>query len=146
MNFVPENVGEGDALPDLILPPLDRATLALFAGASGDHHPIHIDIDYAREAGMPDVFAHGMLVMAWLGRLVTDWAPQERLRSFGARFVGITHLGNIIRCSGKVAQILEQNGERVARLELTASNQFGQQKVIGHATISLAPLVETPKA
>ena len=45
--------------------------LALFAGASGDHNPIHIDIDFARKAGMPDVFAHGMLSMAWLGRLLT---------------------------------------------------------------------------
>ncbi len=45
--------------------PVDRTTLALFAGASGDHNPIHIDIDFARRAGMPDVFAHGML--AWPG-------------------------------------------------------------------------------
>jgi hypothetical protein len=41
--------------------------LAVFAGASGDHVPLHIDIDFARRAGMPDVFAHGMLGMAWLG-------------------------------------------------------------------------------
>ena len=41
-----------------------RATLALFAGASGDHNPIHIDLDVARSAGLDDVFAHGMLSMA----------------------------------------------------------------------------------
>ncbi|MGD9549587.1 MAG: MaoC/PaaZ C-terminal domain-containing protein, partial [Burkholderiaceae bacterium] len=51
----------GDEMPVLELPPITRTTLALFAGASGDHNPIHIDIDFARKAGMPDVFAHGML-------------------------------------------------------------------------------------
>ena len=35
-------------LPELILPPISRTTLALFAGASGDHNPIHIDLDFAR--------------------------------------------------------------------------------------------------
>ena len=40
----------GDTLPDLQLPPVDRTTLALFAGASGDHNPMHIDIDVARRA------------------------------------------------------------------------------------------------
>ena len=55
----------GDTLPPLTLPPVNRTTLALFCGASGDHNPIHIDIDFARKAGMPDVFAHGML--AWPG-------------------------------------------------------------------------------
>lgn len=67
----------GDMLPTLTLEPLNRTTLALFAGASNDHNPLHIDIDYAQRAGMPDVFAHGMLSVAWLGRQLTDWWPQE---------------------------------------------------------------------
>ena len=53
------NVQVGDQLPELELPPITREQLALFDGASGDHNPIHIDIDFARRAGMPDVFAHG---------------------------------------------------------------------------------------
>lgn len=138
-DFVPEKVKAGDVLPELVLSPVDRKTLALFAGASGDHHPIHIDLDYARAAGMPDVFAHGMLVMAWLGRLVTNWAPQERLRGFRGRFVGITHLGNIVRCSGKVVELFEKDGEPMARVELLAANQFGQNKIVGDAIVSLVP-------
>ena len=43
----------GDTLPAVHLPPVDRTTLALFAGASGDHNPIHVDSDFARAAGMP---------------------------------------------------------------------------------------------
>jgi acyl dehydratase len=132
-----DSVQVGDELPTLSLPAVDRRVLALFAGASGDHHPIHIDLDYARRAGMPDVFAHGMLGMAWLGRLLTGWAPQSQLRRFDARFQGITHLGNAIRCSGRVVEKLEVDGERCVRVEVQSANQFGQTKIAGEALVAL---------
>ena len=132
-----DTVAVGDTLPPLQLPPVDRTTLALFAGASGDHNAIHVDLDVARRAGMPDVFAQGMLGMAWLGRLITGWAPQSRLRQFDARFQGITHLGNAMRCSGRVVEKLEQGGERCVRIELQSANQFGQTKIAGEAVVAL---------
>ena len=84
----------GDMLPSLSLPPLTLAALALYAEASGDPNPIHIDVAFARAAGMPDVLAHGMLLMAWLGRLLTQWAPQRDLREFGVRFSTMTFVGD----------------------------------------------------
>lgn len=134
----PADVKVGQELPSLTLPPVDRTMLALFAGASGDHNPIHIDLDFARRSGMPDVFAQGMLGMAWMCRLLTAWAPQSRLRRVDARFAGITHLGHVITCRGKVAEIVEVNGERCARVELSTSNQYGQTKIAGEALVALA--------
>ena len=61
----------GDALPPFTTAPVSRLTLALYCGASGDHNPMHVDIDFARAGGASDVFAHGMLSMAYLGRLLT---------------------------------------------------------------------------
>lgn len=139
MSAVPtfDIVQVGDRLPELMLPPVDRTTLALFADASGDHNPAHIDIDVARASGMPDVFAHGMLGMAWLGRLLTNWAPQHQLRGFDVRFAGITHLGNAIRCAGTVVEKLDRNGERCVRVEISSANQYGQVKIAGVALIAL---------
>lgn len=128
----------GDRLPPLQLPPVDRTTLALFGGASGDHNPIHIDLDFARRSGMPDVFAQGMLGMAWVARLITQWVPQSRLRQYDARFAGITHLGNVITCSGEVTELLEIDGEACARVAVSSSNQFGQNKIVGEAIVALA--------
>ena len=127
----------GDALPPLHLPPVDRTTLALFAGASGDHNPVHIDIDFAQRAGRPDVFAHGMLGMAWLGRLLTRWAPAARLRRFDVRFMAITQLGDAIRCTGRVAEKLESDGARLVRVEVMSADQHGQTKIVGEALIAL---------
>ncbi len=126
----------GDELPPLRPPPVDRCMLALFAGASGDHNPIHIDTDFARRAGAPDVFAHGMLGMAWLGRLLTGWVPQSRLRRLDVRFQGVTHLGDALECRGRVVERLEVEGERCLRVELVAANQHGQSKIAGEALIA----------
>src|SRR6187455_2888880 len=92
----------GQELPDLVIAPISRTTLALYAGASSDDNPIHIDLDVARSAGYDDVFAHGMLSMAYLGRLLTNWVPQERLRSLRERFLAITPVGAQPTCSGVV--------------------------------------------
>lgn len=63
-----EHTEVGTELPALEIEKITRTTLALFGGASGDHNPMHIDIDVAKSAGLEDVFAHGMLSMAYLGR------------------------------------------------------------------------------
>ncbi|SAK78116.1 bifunctional enoyl-CoA hydratase/phosphate acetyltransferase [Caballeronia fortuita] len=132
-----DSIQVGDTLPPLTLAPVGRTTLALFAGASGDHNAIHIDTDYARRAGTPDVFAHGMLSMAWLGRLLTSWVEQRQLRAFGVRFVGITQLGHVVTCTGKVTEKFEAAGERRVRLEIQTVNQYGEPRVLGDAVIAL---------
>ena len=126
----------GDALPVLEKRPISRTTLALFCGASNDHNPIHVDVDFARKAGMDDVFAHGMLSMAYLGQMLTNWVPQSAIRSFGVRFGAITHLGDRITCSGKVIEVFEEDGEKRLRLELVAANQTGEAKLSGHAVVA----------
>jgi acyl dehydratase len=126
----------GDALPPLVLPPITRLDLALYCGASGDHNPIHVDTDFARSAGMPDVFAHGMLSAAWLGRLLTGWVPQQALRSLDVRFAAITHVGERITCSGEVAEAFEHEGRRMARLHIRTTNEQGQAKVTGEAVVA----------
>lgn len=133
-----KNVSVGDKLPSLTTGAISRTTLALYAGASGDHHPMHIDSDYAKAAGAGDVFAHGMLVMAYLGRFLTDWVPQQQIRDFTVKFGAITHLQDAITCTGTVTEKLEVNGEQLIRVEIKAANQSGEPKLVGDALIALA--------
>ena len=132
-----DTVNVGDMLPPLSLPPVTRSMLALYASASGDHNPIHIDVDFARAAGMPDVIAHGMLLMAWLGRLLTSWAPQRDLREFGVRFSAITHVGEHITCTGRVVDKQARNGEQQVKIEVRTTNDAGELKVVGDAWIAV---------
>lgn len=135
MNFNLDNASVGDKIPDLVIEPITRSTLALYAGASGDHNPMHIDLDFAKEAGMKDVFAHGMLIMAYLGRAVTNIVPQSNLKNFNVRFSSITNIGDILTCSGEVTKIDKNNSKKTIVLDLIVSDEFGDIKISGEATI-----------
>ena len=127
----------GDRLVHKTFPPITRHRLALYCGASGDHNPIHVDIDFAKNAGFPDVFAHGMLVMGCLGQALTNAVPPARLRAFSTRFVAITQLGASLTCEGTVAELFNENGEPRARLALTTRDERGEVKLEGSAAIAL---------
>jgi len=130
-------IAVGTQLPSLAVAPISRTTLALFAGASGDHNPIHVDLDVARSAGLDDVFCHGMLSMAYLGRLLTDWVGQDRIRSYRVRFVAITPVHGQPTASGQVVAVDEVCGERRARVALTVTLADGTVTLRGEAVIAL---------
>lgn len=127
----------GTELRPLQLSPITRTTLALYAGGSGDHNPMHIDIDVARSIGLDDVFAHGMLSMAYLGRLLTGWVPQERLRSFRVRFAAITPVQARPTCTGRVVALDDVDGERRATIELAVKLSDGTVTLTGEAVVAL---------
>ena len=130
-------VNAGDRLPDHVQGPIDRATLALFAGASNDYVPLHIDSDFAKSAGMSDVFAHGMLSMAYMGQMLTTWRPQEHLRHWNVRFTAITPLYATVTCRGEVVEVFESDGELQARIKIEAHTDQGVQTLAGEAIVSL---------
>lgn len=129
----PVDLTVGAQLPPLPLPPVSRATLALFAGASGDHNPIHIDLEVARSVGLDDVFAHGMLSMAYLARLLTNSVPQERIRSFSVRFAAITPVGATPTCTATVVAV--EDG--LATLELAVTLADGTTTLTGDAIVAI---------
>lgn len=135
---MPEPIWEvGHVFEPLVIDPISRSTLALFAGASGDRNPIHLDIDVARSAGFDDVFAQGMLSMAYLGRLLTDIVPQQRLRSFGARFTSVTPVHGQPTCHATVTSIDDSTGERLAQLALEVKLADGTTTLTGEALVVL---------
>jgi len=128
----------GIKLPEVVTEPLSRATLALFAGASGDHNPIHIDTDFARAAGYDDVFAHGMLSVAFLAQVVTNWVPQDRIRSLSTRFLERTPVNARLRCCGHVEKISIVDGERRAQVALYVELEDGTKTIAGAAVVALS--------
>lgn len=127
----------GARLPSLGIPPISRTTLALFAGASGDHSPIHIDLDVAKSAGLDDVFAHGMLSVAYLGRLLAGAFPQDRVRSWKVRFTAITPVHAAPTCTGTVSAIAEASGERLAIIDVRVTTDSGVETLLGQAVLAL---------
>lgn len=123
----------GAELPPFEVGPISRTTLALFAGASGDHNPIHVDLDVARSAGLDDVFAHGMLSMAYLGRLLTAWVPQQRIRTFGVRFVALTPVLARPTCHGTIREVTDG----LVTIDLAVRLADGTTTLTGTAVVDL---------
>jgi acyl dehydratase len=65
---------------------ITRTQIVMYAGASGDFHPLHHDDVYARHRGYPGSFVPGMLTMAIAGRAVATVLATDRLAEFGGRF------------------------------------------------------------
>jgi len=133
-----EDLNVGDELPEHVCGPISRTTLALFCGGSGDYNPIHIDSDFAQKAGMPDVFAHGMLSMAYLAQLLTNWVDQVQLREFGVRFTSITPVHATVTCKGRVVEKGLIDGEPCVKLELTAEIDDGTKTLVGDAIVGFS--------
>lgn len=132
------SVRVGDVLPDLPKEPITREHLRRYAEASGDRNPIHLDDDFAKSAGYPSVFAHGMLSMGYLGEfLVRAGGGPEAVRKFRARFTQLTWPGDQLTCRGTVTAVRDEAGVRLVDCEIWTETQQGERKVTGTATLAL---------
>jgi len=104
--------------------------LARYAHASGDLNPLHLDRDFARQAGFDELVVHGMLNMARLG-LLREHFPAESIRSFGARFEGVLTVGEPTR----VVMRLAGREDALAELSLDMLTQDGRRIVSGRASV-----------
>jgi acyl dehydratase len=126
-----EDVNEGDEIPPFVVENLTRTDLVRYAGASGDFNPIHHDQTFAEKAGLPTVFAHGMLNAGFVGKCVTDYVGRENLRSFKVRFATRVWPGDTVTCKGKVTRKYEEGGKRYIEGQVVALNQKGETAIHG---------------
>ena len=129
----------GDQLPSLTLGPIGQDDLVLYANASGDQNPIHIDQDFAKKSGLPDVIAHGMLIMSYLGRLLTNAVPQSQIKNFSVQFSNMTHLNQKVICTGKVLEKNSIDNKEVVTVSLKVEDLQGEKKIIGQVIINSGP-------
>ena len=127
----------GEFLPKLKLEPVSRTSLALYANASGDHNPLHIDTDYANEIGLPDVIAHGMLIMGYLGRVLTNNFSQGQIIEYTVQFCSITNIGDELTCSAKVVKNFTNGTSKDLKLELNVMDQHDDLKLKGYSLIKI---------
>ncbi|MEX0873620.1 MAG: MaoC/PaaZ C-terminal domain-containing protein [Actinomycetota bacterium] len=128
-------VKEGAEHSETMVEKVDRAMFVRYAGASGDFNPIHWNEDFAKSAGYPSVFAQGMFTAGVLGTFLTNWVGEDKVRRFRTRFTGQVWPDEKIVCSGKVTKVYEQDGEQRADIELSVTNEQGERKIDGDATV-----------
>jgi acyl dehydratase len=128
----------GDELPEFVIKPINRATLALYAQASGDHNPIHLDQNHAKNFGLSDVIAHGMLVMSYLGQAITNQVKQSSIMEYGVKFSSMTRIGDILTCKGSIVNVRQTDTGKLLKIELKVFDQNNDEKLIGFSKIALS--------
>jgi len=134
----------GKGLGPLVKPPISKTQLVEYSEASGDFNPIHTVENFALEAGLGGVIAHGMLTMAFVGQMLTNSMGEfGDLLKFNIRFNGMVRPGDIITAEGLVLSVFENGNKEIVVCEVWATREGGTKIVSGQAEFSL-PTVEHP--
>lgn len=137
MSLFFDDVAVGDEIPELSKGPITEIQLVRYSGASGDFNPIHTVPRVAQMVGLDGVIAHGMLIMAFGGQFLTDWAGAGSVRHFKVRFNGMTKPTETVICRGQVVEKLEESGQGLVRGKLTIKGTDNSLKLKGDFTVAL---------
>ena len=126
-----EDVQVGDDIPKLVKSPVSHLQLVRYAGASGDFNPLHTDPKIGELIGIGGIIAHGMLIMGFVGQLLSDYVGPATLRKFNVRFKGMTRINDVITCTGTITEKYETDGEACIAGKMQAADQNGDVKATG---------------
>lgn len=122
----------GDRWERVVVEDLSRTQIVMYAGASGDFHPVHHDEVFAQATGYPTIFAHGMLTMGLTGRLVEEVAG-ERLLRYAGRMTAQVWPGDTLTATLVVTSVADGTAE----LEVRTVDQHGRTVLTGSASVRL---------
>ena len=110
----------------------------MWAAASEEYYEVHYDKDFAQEKGMPGIIVHGMLLISFLGQMITDWIGDwgtvKKIRTSN-RAIALLHQDLI--CKGTVSGKYVENNENLVQCEIWLETEKGEKLVLGEALASL---------
>lgn len=128
-----------------MLPKVEKVILQekvdLYARASGDFNPIHIDADFADESQFGGRIAHGMMIAATLSEMVTmvfekDWVDTGSLK---IRFRAPVYPGEAISTFGEVEKVTEMDQEKYAVMcSVGIRRDNGELVISGSAEVTVS--------
>lgn len=131
-------VQAGTLLPPVAYAPADRLNMIRMALFLHDANPVHLDRVYARERGFPDVIQQGNLNLAFLVRMVKEWAGSAgKLERMTLRLKANVHPGDVLTNSGEVLRRYQEGGAEFIECAVSQQSSRGVETIAGTATIRL---------
>jgi 3-hydroxybutyryl-CoA dehydratase len=105
---------------------LTDAHFLLFSGITGDVHPIHYDVEYAKQTRFGKPLAHGLLLVGMTALGASD--ARERIEGLvfieqGCRFLKPAVVGDTVRPRFIVERIWQEGERNYCRFKTTLTNQ-----------------------
>ena len=127
-------ISEGMALPETSKI-VAQENINLYAEASRDFNPIHIDQEFARKTPLGGTIAHGMLVLAYVSQMMTDVFGQSWLTGgrLNVRFKAPARPGDTITVESEILDARTSSNPKrcVARLQDVTRKQTGETVLEG---------------
>ena len=129
----------GACIPAVSYGPLTIVDTVRWAGVQENSEQVHWDREFAREqAKLPTFIASGAYRQALLARTLTDWiGPRGRLRKMKVRHVAPLFEGETIIYSGRIVDIVEEDGEWVGVCDVEGQSGNGKPLLTGQCVVSL---------
>lgn len=130
--------------PGKSLPPVvkhvTQEKINLYAEASGDFNPIHVDESFAAKTPLGGTIAHGMLILAYASEMMTlafgqSWFSQGKL---SVRFRAPARPGDTLTINGKIDSIEHKDGVSYANCSFECHNQKDEAIITGEATVKFS--------
>ena len=130
------DIQEGDALPTLHKQP-GVTQLVKYAAGGGDFNPLHHDFAFPQSKALGSVIVHGRFKYAALGELVSNWLDHGgRIKKLACQYRGMDLPDQPMTLGGSVKRKWEEDGEKLAELELYVNNSKGKNTTPGSAIVS----------
>ena len=118
---------------------ITETDIVLFAAFTGDWHPLHTNVEFAKKTFFGERIAHGMLtlcvgsaLMFRLGMYVA--LPKSFIAFYGmdsVRFTGATKIGDTIHCEVEIEEMEAKDDQRgVIAAKNSIKNQKGEDLVV----------------
>jgi 3-hydroxybutyryl-CoA dehydratase len=122
---------------------ITETDIVSFAMFTGDWHPLHTDVEYARADPIyGERIAHGALVLSVALGLVTFWPPAMKA-FYGIdklRFVAPTRIGDTLHVETTIEQIRPRgDSHAVVTSRFVVRNQHDADVVVAALTVLVAP-------
>ncbi len=137
MNIDFDLFDEGDLVVSLKKDPITQLQLIKYAGASGDFNPIHTIPEMAKEAGLDNTIVHGMLVMGFVGEMITKNFSVGSIKNFSISFKNITQLGEKLEAKATLKRRISNDDGNFAELRAFIENETGEVKADGKVVIKI---------
>ncbi len=109
-----------------------------FASGNDEFYMYHMEPEYAKSLGFPDVIIMGTLRLAYMSSLVSDWIGVDGdLKKIACQHRGMDVRNSTITLGGKVTRKYQAQGEHLADCELWVTNEKGERTCPGTATVVL---------
>ena len=133
------DVAAGTRLPSFVVESVSPEPMKTVAALLADSNPIHWDLEALRALGMGDrPVNQGPNNMAYVVNMLVAWAGDPAaVRRVRVRFLGNVHAGDRVSAEGVVTGVREQDGERLADLEVWLERGEDERVLDGTATVAL---------